>query len=74
MCTLDLTSVKVESDDEKRIVVVRRADVLIAFNFSDEEQSVKIPQGHWRPLIDSGVKTDGTRLVVPASGFALMRA
>ena len=72
--SLDLTAVKVESDDEKRIVVVRRANVLIAFNFSDQEQTVKIPHGHWRPLIDAGAETDGTRLVVPASGFALMRA
>ncbi|HEX7418946.1 MAG TPA: malto-oligosyltrehalose trehalohydrolase [Thermoanaerobaculia bacterium] len=69
---LDLGSLKVEADDEKRVVVVRRGDVVIAFNFSDEEQTVKVP-GACRFLIESGASVARDRLVLPASGFALMK-
>ena len=67
---LDLAALEVEADDEKRVVVVRRGDVVIAFNFSDEAQTVKEPSG--RMLIESGASLSDNRLLIPASGFALM--
>ena len=68
---LDLATLEVDADDEKRVVVTRRGNVLVAFNFSDQEQSVKAPRGGWRAMIDTGAKVDGKRIVVPASRFGL---
>jgi len=68
---LDLATLEVDADDEKRVVVTRRGNVLVAFNFSDQEQSAKAPRGEWRAMIDTGAKVEGNRVVVPASGFGL---
>ncbi len=55
--SLNLDDVEVHADDERRVLLVRRGDVFIAFNFSELEQTVELPNGN--------------RVVVPAEGFAL---
>ena len=55
--SLDLDNVEVHADDDRRLLLVRRGDVFIAFNFSEREQTIALP--------------DGKRLVVAAEGFAL---
>jgi maltooligosyltrehalose trehalohydrolase len=39
--SLDLDNVEVHADDERRVLLVRRGDVVVAFNFSEREQTVK---------------------------------
>ena len=55
--SLDLDNVEVHADDDRRLLLVRRGDVFIAFNFSEREQTIALP--------------GGKRLVVAAEGFAL---
>jgi maltooligosyltrehalose trehalohydrolase len=43
--TLDLAQVETHADDERRVLFVRRGDATIAFNFSDETQTVDAPFG-----------------------------
>jgi maltooligosyltrehalose trehalohydrolase len=38
--SLDLNAVETHADDERRVLLVRRGDVLLGFNFSDKEQAV----------------------------------
>jgi maltooligosyltrehalose trehalohydrolase len=71
---LDLDTVEVDADDARRLIVVHRGDVLIAFNFSDQKQTVEVPSNRWRTLIETGAKIEGGRLTLPANGFALCRA
>ena len=70
---LDLGAVETQADDEKRVLLVRRGSVLIAFNFSEEEQTVDVPSGKasWRPLLETGAKLDGTRLRMTPSAFGV---
>ncbi len=70
---LDLASLEVEADDDKRVVITRRGDVIVAFNFSESAQTVEIPAVQWRALIESGARVEGNRLTMPASGFAVLR-
>jgi hypothetical protein len=51
--------------------VVRRGDVLLAFNFSDEAQTVDAPEGSWNALMETGAKIGGGTLTLPPSGFAV---
>jgi maltooligosyltrehalose trehalohydrolase len=69
---LDLATLEVEADDEKCVVVVRRDDVVIAFNFSDKAQTVK-SSGAYRFLIESGASAARDEVMLLANGFALMR-
>jgi len=55
--SLSLDDVEVHADDERRVLLVRRGDVFIAFNFSELEQMVALP--------------DGNSLNVAAEGFAI---
>ena len=55
--SLDLDDVEARADDERRVLLVRRGDVFIGFNFSEREQTIEIP--------------GGKKLVVAAEGFAL---
>ena len=43
--SLDLDNVEVHADDERRVLLVRRGEVFIAFNFSEREQTVELPHG-----------------------------
>jgi maltooligosyltrehalose trehalohydrolase len=68
---LDLSAVETRADDERRTLVVRRGDCVIAFNFGDQEQRVTVPFGG-RLLLESGARLDGDRLTLPPATFALM--
>ncbi|HET7433234.1 MAG TPA: malto-oligosyltrehalose trehalohydrolase [Thermoanaerobaculia bacterium] len=78
--SLDLSQVNTHADDEKRVLVVRRrADgqsALIAFNFSDEAQTVTTPFApqEWRALIDTGAIAETSQVTLPAHGFAVWAA
>lgn len=71
--SLDLRAVETHADDERRVLLVRRGSVLIAYNFSEEEQTVDVPSGKagWRPLLETGAKLDGTRLRMTPSSFGV---
>jgi glycosidase len=71
---LDLASVEVHAADDRAVVVARRDDALVAFNFSEEAQSVELPfrPAKWRALIDTGARIEGGRLTLPGNAFALM--
>jgi maltooligosyltrehalose trehalohydrolase len=72
--SLDLDALEVDADDERRVIVVRRGDVLIVFNFSDEKQTVEVPSSTWRTLIETGAKVEGRRVTVPGSDFGVWSA
>jgi maltooligosyltrehalose trehalohydrolase len=73
--TLDLAAVETHADDERRLLLVRRGDVLLAFNFGEEEQRVRIPfAGTWQPVIDDGATIAGEMLTIPGLAFALFRS
>jgi len=55
--SLDLGDVEARADDERRVLLVRRGNVFLGFNFSDVEQAIEL--------------AGGKQLVVPAEGFAL---
>jgi maltooligosyltrehalose trehalohydrolase len=67
--SLNLEHVKTTVDEQKRTLLVQRGDVVIAFNFSDAEQTVACKG---KPLIESGAKVVGGMLTMPANSFALM--
>ncbi|HVG25299.1 MAG TPA: malto-oligosyltrehalose trehalohydrolase [Thermoanaerobaculia bacterium] len=75
---LDLASLETRADDERQVLLVRRwtdADqALVAFNFSDQAQTVEAFDGRWHPLLETGAKLEGTRLTLPPHGFAAWRA
>jgi maltooligosyltrehalose trehalohydrolase len=66
---LDLGAVDTEVDEERRVLLVRRGNVLIALNFSDQNQSVPV-EGTWTPLLDATIH-DG-RVEIPALSFAVL--
>jgi maltooligosyltrehalose trehalohydrolase len=76
--SLDLDAVETDADDTHKVLRIRRgageSQVLVALNFSEEPQTVKIPAGSrlWRPLIDSGAAIEGDRLTLPPAGFAVL--
>ncbi|HYI07745.1 MAG TPA: malto-oligosyltrehalose trehalohydrolase [Thermoanaerobaculia bacterium] len=69
---LDLRAAETHADDERNVLLVRRGDVLLAFNFSDKAQTVENPFGNvsWQPLLDTGA-SDGSRITLPPVSFAL---
>ena len=72
---LDLTAVETHADDERQVVLVRRGDVLIAYNFSESTQTIAIPfaPAKWRAMIDTGATVKDNTITLPATSFALMR-
>jgi len=74
---LDLDALSTDADDERQVLLIRRFtdvdQVLIAFNFSDEEQTVDIPfdRAHWRPMLETGARVEEGRVSIPASGFGV---
>jgi len=73
---LDLRAVETHADDERRLLLVRRENVLIAFNFGEKAQCIDIPfaTAGWEALLDTGAKIEGTRLTLPPISFALWSA
>jgi maltooligosyltrehalose trehalohydrolase len=73
--SLDLTAVETHADEERRVLLIRRGDVLIGFNFGDQPQSIDVPwPASWAAMIETGATIDGATLTVPAHGFALWRS
>ncbi|MBK5259357.1 MAG: malto-oligosyltrehalose trehalohydrolase [Thermoanaerobaculia bacterium] len=69
--TLDLSAVATHADEERKVLLVRRASILIAFNFGDGAQHIDIPfKGTWKPLIASDASIDKQLLSIPP-GFAV---
>jgi maltooligosyltrehalose trehalohydrolase len=72
--SLDLDAVEAHADEERRVLLVRRGgEVLIAFNFSGEPQSLDLPfePAAWHAILDTGAKLEGNRLTMPPNGFAV---
>ncbi|MGZ5493877.1 MAG: DUF3459 domain-containing protein [Thermoanaerobaculia bacterium] len=72
---LDLAAIEVHADDDRRVIVTVRGDVIVAFNFSDQTQTVEVPfpKRQWRPLLESGAIVERGRLTLASFGFALMK-
>jgi maltooligosyltrehalose trehalohydrolase len=73
--SLDLDSLEAIADDAKNVLLVRRwsgaQQALVAFNFSDETQSVDAPFGEWRVLLDTNAKIDDGLVTLPAHSFGV---
>jgi maltooligosyltrehalose trehalohydrolase len=71
---LDLSEVQTQADDERLTLVVRRGDVLLAFNFSDKQQNVPL-EGAWDPMMmEAGGRLENGVLTLGATTFALFAA
>jgi maltooligosyltrehalose trehalohydrolase len=70
--SLDLDAVQPVAHDDKGVLVVRRGDVLLAFNFSESAQTVDAPDGAWKPLLDTGASIGAGTLTLPPSSFAVL--
>jgi maltooligosyltrehalose trehalohydrolase len=72
---LDLASLETQADDAKQVLLVRRRgegdDVLVAFNFGGQAQTVEVPGGPWQSLLETGAKLEGSRLTLPPHGVAV---
>jgi maltooligosyltrehalose trehalohydrolase len=72
--SLDLNAVETHADDERRTLLVKRGDTLLALNFSDETQTIELPfEGRWMVMIEMGGRVDGIRLVLATESFVLFR-
>ena len=71
--TLDLSRVETHVDEARRVLLVRRDTVLIAFHFGAKAATVDIPfaRANWKAMIDTGAKIETSRLTMPPSAFAL---
>jgi maltooligosyltrehalose trehalohydrolase len=67
----DIAALETRADDERRTLLVRRDNVLLAFNFGDQTQRIDLPRGRWKALIETGAKIDGNRMILSAESFAL---
>jgi maltooligosyltrehalose trehalohydrolase len=71
--SLDLDAVETQVDDERRTLVVHRGDTLLAFHFSDREQTLELPSDSWTTLLNSGATLTNDRLTLRPESFALLR-
>jgi maltooligosyltrehalose trehalohydrolase len=71
--TLDLAVVDTYADDEQHVLLVRRNDVLLALNFSDEARTVTSPfrAASWKPLLESDASIEGDDVKLPPASFAI---
>jgi maltooligosyltrehalose trehalohydrolase len=72
--SLNLDAVHPVAHDDQGVLVVRRGDVLLAFNFSDEVQKVDAPDGSWTALLDTGASLSGGALTLPPASFAVWKS
>jgi maltooligosyltrehalose trehalohydrolase len=71
--SLELDAVEMRADDERRTLLVKRGDTLLALNFSAEAQTIELPfKGSWSLMIETGGRVDGGRLVLGRESFALL--
>ncbi len=73
---LDLDKVEVHADDDHRVLLIKRQQTLLAFNFSDKEEHVRMPFSgvKWESLLDTGAMIAGDQLTLPPNSFALWSA
>ena len=75
--SLDLESVAARADDDKQVLLVRRwsgdDQVLLAFNFSAETQTVETPGGPWTAMIETGASFDRGHVTLEPHAFGLFR-
>jgi maltooligosyltrehalose trehalohydrolase len=79
--SLDLDKVETHADDERRVLLITRAESRVAFNFSDVAQTLLsalpalaqtgVSALRWEPLIDTGAKIAGDQVTLPPHSFAL---
>jgi maltooligosyltrehalose trehalohydrolase len=76
LSNLDLAAVETHADDERRVLFIRRNDVLIAFNFADVAHTLPVPFGdaRWSPLFDGGATIDGQQITLPPSAFGVWKS
>jgi maltooligosyltrehalose trehalohydrolase len=70
--SLDLDAVETHADDERRTLLVKRGDTLLAFNFSDREKEIPLAES-WRMVIESGARLAGNHIALQSESFALLR-
>jgi len=72
--SLDLASLETHADDERRTLLVRRDNVLLAFNFGDQAQRIDLPFApvKWRALIEGdAMLLSSNKLAIPKESFAV---
>ncbi|HET7712525.1 MAG TPA: malto-oligosyltrehalose trehalohydrolase [Thermoanaerobaculia bacterium] len=75
--SLDLSEVETFADEERRALLVRRShegkQVLLAFNFSDQDQHVTVPgePAKWNALLETRATVSEGALTLPATSFAV---
>src|SRR5688572_1602316 len=81
--SLDLNKVGTHADDERRVLLIRRDQSLLAFNFSDETRQINVAQTllsapssapRWEAVLDTGAKIAGDQVTLPPHSFALWLA
>jgi maltooligosyltrehalose trehalohydrolase len=74
--SLDLDAVETHADDGQRLLFIRRGDVLLAFNFAEEEHRAEVPfrGGPWTPLLETDAAIDGNSVTLPATSFGVWTA
>lgn len=77
---LDLGAIETHADDELGVLLVRRGDVLLAFNFADAVRTVPLPfAAAWLPIVGNGASDNGASIAegsitLPPASFALFRS
>jgi maltooligosyltrehalose trehalohydrolase len=73
--TLDLSRVETHAEDEQRVLLVLRDDVLVAFNFADEPRVVTLPfEGAWRTLFETQAAIEAGKVMLPPSSFGVWQS
>ncbi len=72
--SMDLSVVETHADDAKRLLFVRRENVLLVFNFDSEAHQVEIPfKGHWKPVMENGAVVENNQIAIPSTTFAVFK-
>jgi maltooligosyltrehalose trehalohydrolase len=78
--SLDLSAVEVHADDDRKVLFVsrsaRKEKVMLAFNFSDEAQTLDFPfaKAKWKVIFGTEAAIDGGSAKLPPVSFAIFEA
>jgi len=73
--SLDLDAVETHADDERRTLIVKRGDTLLALNFSEVAQTVSLPLKEcWTALNEAGAAIESGRVTMAAESFVVFSA